>query len=320
LAVVSAASAAASPAGAAPPSMPGAVASASTAPAVPAARAALRFWTPARMRAAQPIDMRRPGGARLAGTSVVAPRGDAGLLGGAEQAIAEFAEVADPTAPGFRQNGAIFVDLPHGGGLARCSGVSVDAPNLSVVFTAGHCVNAGGPRQWFDRDWVFVPGYHDGVRPFGVFIAKWLGATAPWVYGESENADVGAAVVMRNERGQRLGAAVGGYDIAWNLPVRQVFDVHGYPAAPPFDGATQRICEDTPFLGHDLASFLWLGPLNLALTCRVTGGGSGGAWTIHGDVLNSVTNYGYSDDPATNFGAYFGDAVRDLYKQAAKVR
>jgi hypothetical protein len=288
---------------------------------VSTARDALRFWTPARMRAARPIDMQRQGSAELARPSAASPEPDrGGLLDGAEQAVAEFAEVADPTAPGFRQNGAIFVDLPHHQGLARCSGTSVNAPNMSVVFTAGHCVNAGGPRRWFDRDWIFVPGYHDGVRPFGVFVAKWLGATAPWVHGGSENADVGAAVVMRNERGRRLGAAVGGYDIAWNLPARQVFAVHGYPAAPPFDGATQRICEDTPFLGHDLASFLWTGPLNLALTCRVTGGGSGGAWTIHGDVLNSVTNYGYSDDPATNFGAYFGDAVRDLYKQAAKVR
>jgi hypothetical protein len=282
------------------------------------ARDALRFWTPARMRAARPIDTQVQGGAELARPSA-APETDAGgLLGGAEQAVAEFAEVADPTAPGFRQNGAIFIDL--GGGLARCSGTSVNAPNMSVVFTAGHCVNAGGPRQWYDRDWVFVPGYHDGVRPFGVFTAKWLGATAPWVEEGSENADVGAAVVMRNARGQRLGEAVGGYGIAWNLPARQVFDVHGYPAAPPFNGDTQRLCTGKPFLGHDLASFLWTGPLNLALTCRVTGGGSGGAWTIHGDVLNSVTDYGYSDDPATDFGAYFGDAVRSLYREAARVR
>lgn len=283
-------------------------------------REALRFWTPARMRAARPIDTAREGSAELAQPSAAPEPDPGGLLGGAEQAVAEFAEVADPTVPGFRQNGAIFVDLPHQQGLARCSGTSVNAPNMSVVFTAGHCVNAGGPRQWYDRNWVFVPGYHDGVRPFGVFTAKWLGATAPWIGEGSENADVGAAVVSRNERGQRLAAAVGGYGIAWNLPARQVFDVHGYPAAPPFDGDTQRLCIGKPFLGHDLASFLWTGPLNLALTCRVTGGGSGGAWTIHGDVLNSVTDYGYSDDPATNFGAYFGDAVRALYGRAARVR
>ena len=80
-----------------------------------------------------------------------------------------FQTVADPTLEGDSQNGAIFLALGHGEGFARCSGTSVDAPNLSVVFTAGHCVDEGGPQgRWFSRNWVFVPGYHDGERPFGV--------------------------------------------------------------------------------------------------------------------------------------------------------
>jgi len=290
-------------------------------PGTAAAREALRFWTPARMRQARPLDMPRPEGRGLARQSSAEAEVDPvrGLEADA-RARSEFAAVADPTAPGFRQNGVIFTVLPGGSGLARCSGTSVNSPNRSVVITAGHCVNEGGPGRWFNQDWVFVPGYHDGVRPFGVFVAKWLGATAPWIDGGSENADVGAAVVSRNERGQRLGAAVGGDDIAWNLPPNQVFDVHGYPVEKPFDGATQRLCSGTPFLGHDLASFLWPGPLNLALTCDVTGGASGGGWTIHGNVLNGVTNYGYGDDPTTDFGAYFGDSVHALYARAARVR
>ncbi len=285
------------------------------------AREALRFWTPARMRQARPLDMPRPQGGGLARQSSAQAEVDPvrGLESDA-RARSEFATVADPTAPGFRQNGVIFIVLPGGFGLARCSGTSVNSPNRSVVITAGHCVNEGGPGHWFNHDWVFVPGYHDGVRPFGVFVAKWLGATRPWIDGGSENADVGAAVVSRNERGQLLGAAVGGDDIAWNLPPNQVFDVHGYPVEKPFDGATQRLCSGTPFLGHDLASFLWPGPLNLALTCDVTGGASGGGWTIHGNVLNGVTNYGYGDDSSTDFGAYFGRAVQALYERAARVR
>jgi hypothetical protein len=272
------------------------------------------------MQAARPLDAPRPTGGGLASSSAAAEGADGELLGGARRAVADFAEVADPTAPGFRENGAIFVDLPRGQGLARCSGTSVNAPNMSVVFTAAHCVNDGGFGKWFDRDWIFVPGYHDGVRPFGVFVAKWLGVTRPWIDGGSENGDVGAAVVSRNERGQRLGAAVGGYDIAWNLSPRQVFDVHGYPAAQPFDGASQRLCAGKPFLGHDFASFLWRGPLNMGIDCPLTGGASGGGWTIRGNVLNSVTDYGYSDDARTTFGAYFGNAVRALYRQAARVR
>lgn len=283
-------------------------------------RHAQDFWTPARMRRARPLDAPQPKGGGLARVSEApSTAAEAHGLSADARARSEFAAVPDPTGPEYRQNGAIFIFQP-GQGLARCSGTSVNAPNLSVVFTAGHCVNEGGFGRWFNRDWVFVPGYHDGVRPFGVFAAKWLGATSSWATSGSENADVGAAVVSRNERGQRLGDVVGGYGIAWNLPPSQVFDVHGYPVGPPFDGASQRVCAETPFLGHDFASFFWKGPLNLALRCELTGGASGGGWTIHGNVLNGVTNYGYGDDRTTAFGAYFGGAVRALYEQAARVR
>jgi V8-like Glu-specific endopeptidase len=319
------------------PSAPGAalfaafVALLATSPAAPAAetastagpaavRHALRFWTPQRMRRARPLNRPAParGGLARVAASPVADGEGRGVEADSE-ARAEFAQVEDPTAPDFRQNGVIFFFVP-GYGLGRCSGTAVDSPNRSVVVTAGHCVNFGGSRRWFNRDWVFVPGYHNGVRPFGVFPARWLGATAPWVEEGSENADVGAAVVGRNERGQRLGDAVGGYGIAFGLPPGQVFDIHGYPAEAPFDGATQRVCTGTQYLGHDLASFLWRGPLNLAVTCDVTGGASGGGWTIRGDVLNSVTNYGYEDDRRTDFGSYFGATVRALYREAARVR
>ncbi|HEY0318751.1 MAG TPA: hypothetical protein VGC49_10735 [Solirubrobacterales bacterium] len=290
------------------------------------AQQARDFWTAERMRAAQPLDLRlrrdaqplraatadsRPGDAPRR-VPALPPRSRA-------SASSTFGEVSDPTAPGLRQNGVIFFAV--GWRLARCSGTSVNAPDFSLVFTAGHCVNGGGSDgQWYRRLWVFVPGYRFGQRPFGVFPAKWLGSTRQWLTTGSENADVGAAVVMRNEHGQRLGDAVGAAGIAWNLKANQVFDVHGYPAGPPFDGETQRLCPQTPFLGHDPGSFLSGGPLNLAVDCDVTGGASGGGWTIAGGLLNSVTTYGYPDDPSTDFGPYFGSEVARLYRRAGSLR
>ena len=280
-------------------------------------REALRFWTPDRMRRARPLEVhRREGGglARVAGAPSAGEPQEPPVVA----SVPDPAVVPDPTAPGFRQNGAIFIAVPGGLGLGRCSGTAVQSPNRSVVITAGHCVHQFG--RWFNRDWIFVPGYYDGVRPFGAFVARWLGATTSWVQWGSENGDIGAAVVSRNERGQTLTEAVGGYDVAFGLSPKQVFDVHGYPAAPPFDGTAQRLCADTPFLGHDILSFLQPGPLNLALSCKVTGGASGGGWTIRDNVLNGVTNYGYRNDPATNFGAYFGAEARELYERAGSVR
>lgn len=268
---------------------------------------ALRFWTPARMQAAKPLDLRLPGSGKIA-------------LGGPASASSAFETVPDSTVSDTRVNGAIFIETPFG--LGRCSGTSVNAPNYSVVFTAGHCVNTGGPHgRWMDFRWVFVPGYRYGQRPFGVFPAKWLDTTRKWRTTGSENFDVAAAVVTRNQRGRLLAKAVGGTGIAFGLKARQVFDVHGYPVEEPFDGETQQVCRQTPFLGHDARSFLSPGPLNLAVDCDVTGGASGGGWTISdGKVLNSVTNYGYGDDPDTDFGAYFGKEVASLYHRAAQVK
>jgi V8-like Glu-specific endopeptidase len=277
------------------------------------------------MARARPLDLRRGGRLELGGRSArllapgapvqIPPRAPAA----GATASSSFEPVPDPAAPGFRQNGVIFFTV--GPFFARCSGTSVNAPNLSVVFTAGHCVKDPGPHgRWHGRNWVFVPGYRFGQRPFGVYPAEWLFVPRGWFTTGSENYDVAAAVVGRNEHRRRLGAVVGGTGIAWNQPAAQTFDVHGYPAESPFDGETQQLCSQTPYLGHDAASFLSPGPLNLAVDCDVTGGASGGGWTIEGNVLNGVTDYGYTEDPATDFGAYFGHEVAKVYGRAASVK
>jgi V8-like Glu-specific endopeptidase len=267
------------------------------------------FWTPGRIREAQPLEV-RPEAPAITSTKARST----GEFG------SNFEEVVDPTAPAYRVNGAIFVSLGIFG-YARCSGTAIASPNESVVVTAGHCVNSGGHGGlWFRDQWVFVPAYRFGQRPFGVFPARWLDTTRQWRRSGSENFDVGAAVVGRNQRGETLNEAVGGVGIAWNLKPRQNFEVHGYPAEEPFDGETQRVCPAARFLGHDPDSFLMPGPLNLAVNCDVTGGASGGGWTIDGKTLNGVTDYGYSDEGSPDFGAYFGNEVARLYGRAAKVR
>lgn len=289
------------------------------------AQDAAAFWTPARMARARPLDGRRVGRPTVltSGATEIAkgrPHEYPPFSPDPEASTsASFEVVPDSTSTTDRVNGVVFIVTPFG--LGRCSGTSVNAPNFSVVFTAGHCVNSGGPHgRWLASRWVFVPGYRYGQRPFGVFPAKWVDVTNQWRRFGGENFDVGAAVVGRNEKRQRLAKAVGGAGIAWGLKARQVFDVHGYPAEAPFDGETQRLCSQTPFLGHDARSFMEPGPLNLAVDCNVTGGASGGGWTIRDGILNSVTDYGYGDDPNTVFGPYFGREVGRLFRRAERVR
>lgn len=287
------------------------------------AREAAAFWTPARMRAAEPIEVfprRREARAtvrrgRRGEAKRVAVFGVPGPSYGAD-----FEQVPDPTLPEFRVHGALFLSFGIFG-YGRCSGTAVRSPNKSVVVTAAHCLNSGGKRgRWFTGRMVFVPAYRYGQRPFGVFPARWIDTTKQWRANGSENYDVGAVVVGRNEAGDKLGEAVGGTGIAFNQKANQTFDVHGYPSEAPFDGETQRICRGTRFLGHDASSFVFRGPLNLAVDCQVTGGASGGGWTIAGDRLNSVTNYGYFDETSPTYGAYFGKEVARLYGRATRKR
>jgi hypothetical protein len=262
------------------------------------------FWTPARMRRARPLPL----------PSLASSPGAEPLSGADESSTV----VPDPTAPGMRQNGVIFISEGPGRGFGRCSGTSVSSPNLSLVFTAGHCVFDEG--RWSARHWVFVPAYRYGERPFGVFAAKWLGTTPGWRNHYNFNFDVGVGVVGRNERGERLGAAVGSDKVAFDLSPHQLFDVYGYPVAQPFTGSTLRVCSQAPYLGHDLGAWLTPGPLELGVSCEVSGGSSGGGWVIDGDTLNGVTSNAYSNDPTTVYGPYFGHAVARLYAEATRVK
>ncbi len=225
--------------------------------------------------------------------------------------------IAEPAASGYSQYGAVFGESEDGQWF-RCSGTSVDAPNRSLVVTAGHCVYDEG--QWAARKWVFVPGYRYGERPFGTFVAHWIGTTPGWRRHENFNYDVGMAVVSRNERGQTLAGAVGADEFASGLSPKQDFDVYGYPVAHPFTGATLQRCPRTAFEGHDFESFDFPGPLDLAVECDVTGGASGGGWVISGDRIDGVTSNGYDDDPTTTYGPYFGRAIAQLYARASRVK
>ncbi len=288
------------------------------------ARAATAFWTPARMALARPIEVAAgpdgiPAAEPLSWGARGRPVSVAPLAKSAPPPGSSFEAVADPTAPAYRVNGVVFFETFFGPG--RCSGTSVNSPNLSVVFTAGHCVNSGGRHgSWYGNQWIFVPAYRYGQRPFGAFPAKWLGTTPRWRSEYSESADVGVAVVGRNAAGQRLGAAVGGARFASGLEPRQDFAVHGYPAEAPFSGETQQVCAAAGFLGRDPQSLRFGGPLSLAAGCNVTGGASGGGWTIAGGRLNSVTAYDYPADPTTVFGPYFGKEVARLFHAAGRVR
>ncbi|MEV5413700.1 peptidase [Thermopolyspora sp. NPDC052614] len=209
--------------------------------------------------------------------------------------------------------GRVFFTLNENGRArtASCSGTAVTSANRSVVITAGHCVKSGGR---FHTNWVFVPGFNNGNRPFGTWVATNLFTTPQWNANEDLNFDVGAAVVAPLN-GRNLVDVVGGQGIAFNQARRQQMYSFGYPAAQPFDGSSLIFCAGRA-KDDDISSN------DLGLGCIMTGGSSGGPWFLAfnertgAGVVNSVNSFKYNFDPNTMYGPFFGQEAQAVFAAA----
>ena len=305
-----------------------------------------RYWTQARMRAAEPLALPAPPGSPLPpgavplaalsaaeGPSAVGPT-DAGsaavqsledeLLGDAERRAdppVDRSEVADPSEPPFRSHGKVFLTVSGGSspGNYVCSGTALSSNNRSVVWTAGHCVfdDLGGG---YASNLIFVPGYRDGNAPYGEWTARELATTEEWRREANLSFDLGAAVVARDDEGRGLVDVVGGRGVGFNQPRTQQYASFGYPAESPpiefFGGGRMYRC-DSPLGGTDNPP--GSGPPTNWIACDMNGGSSGGGWVARGAVL-SVNSYSYCLELFCEqrlYGPYQSDSAQDLYKSVA---
>jgi hypothetical protein len=254
-----------------------------------------RYWTPARMRSARPLDLALRGG-----RPARAPA--------APTAAASFLPVETPETPPFSFNGRIFVR--QGRLVGFCSGTAIDTPTRQLVLTAGHCVNSGPfptPRRrasiW-SRFLEFVPAYNGGVAPFGSFVARrsTISALKQWTGHGNPDYDIGAFLTQPGTAGLNLADAVGGgATIVADLPRAQQFQTFGYP------GETTRMqsCR-SPYIGDDVLTNLFPGPPTMAVHCHWAPGASGGGWLIaEGTEINGINSYLHLNDRSRTFGPYF---------------
>ena len=286
------------------------------------------YWTNKRMRSATPLKLKlkiapapsaaaasvtaRPGSVdpvapRRAGASTNPTRNGSALQMSADYAFAFDRYEVDPPYTVYPKSthGKVFFTDPSTGGNFVCSGTALSSENRSVVWTAGHCVNGGG-GPWY-TNWMFAPARRDGSNPYGTFTAQELWSTTGWASNGDISYDLGAAVVNAGG-GSLLTDLVGGRGITWNAPRHQNYESHGYPAAPPFGGERQIVCE-SPWGGDD---FPGSGPATMRIDCDMTGGSSGGGWVVGGNV-HSVNSYKYTFDPNSMYGPYHGQGAADLY-------
>ncbi|WP_198035276.1 trypsin-like serine peptidase [Streptacidiphilus rugosus] len=193
-----------------------------------------------------------------------------------------------------------------------CSGAVVDSPSHDIVVTAAHCVI--GPGTGRARGGLtFVPGYHDGLRPFGTWSVATVVAGAAWTTRGSTDDDVAFLILRPDAAGHRIQDATGAEALAFNPATGTRAVTVGYPSRterPVFCASTLRA-----FRAHQLE-----------FDCPgLPGGTSGGPMLAgvdaaargRGAVVGVIGGYeGGGDTDDVSYTSYFGPAIAAVYRAA----
>jgi hypothetical protein len=321
-------------AGLASAAMLGAVAAPATATptagaAIVGARAqagALAYWTPQRLAAAIDLDGTAPPtttthrDVATVRTANQPYRRPAAFPTGGRSAATPAAMHPDATAPqrwtagGLIAGtaGKVFFHNAKTNGDYACSGDAVSSDNKSVVATAGHCVVDTDGTVY--QNWVFLPGYDHGNRPYGTFAATSLHWESQRI-GDADAAWDAAFATVGQVNGARLVDTVGGQGIGFDLTPGQYVYSFGYGGSAAEGGGEQvNWCagSDTFATGHE-GGGVW------GIDCVQSGGSSGGpflrdfgtgngAGTQIGNISISAGSYEYHP--------YYGWEARAAYDAA----
>ncbi|MGV9291659.1 trypsin-like serine peptidase [Streptomyces sp. NPDC003719] len=289
------------------------------------------LWKPDRMKSAKEADKTVTTKDAAAGQGVSDP----------EPAPVEAQAEKRPYHENAAPVGKVFFDSPEGPMV--CSGTVVTDVNhpgkSNLVWTAGHCVHAGGSGGWY-RNIAFVPSYNDlgkseaeladassvEMAPYGTWWADWASTTHQWIQGGSETGGDGAAYdysvlhVTPEQGGKSLEETVGAaLDVDFSAPSADEagsMGAWGYPAAPPYNGLEMFSCVDRPgrlSLSPSLPAMYRIG-------CTMTGGSSGGGWfrVVDGETrLVSNTSIGPLDNTWLA-GPQLGPQAEAMYQKMSR--
>ena len=288
-------------------------------------RKALEYWTPARIRAAKPVETkpRNPKFNQTSQQGASRKRPD-----GSGPPIAIDGQLPD-------QNGTVLgrlissknqvvktvgkVYMSDGYGDYVCSGAVVTAPSGSLIVTAAHCIYDRDTDLWYNSYWLFKPAYDYGDEP----LLSWTGIyfTIPTryanvLYSEANyNFDYGFVVVDRIA-GRKISQITGSLGIAFNQPRYQLTYSFGYPVdigdgeimSACISRPVQALCGSSDYIGQ-------------ALRCGMGGGCNGGPWIQNfvdktgAGYMTGLNSYTCDSDPYMRHGPYFDKNTKSSYDQ-----
>ena len=289
------------------------------------------YWTPARMAAAIPRDL------RVAGSPVIPaakggipgpPGGGGGGGGGSDVAGASWTKGGAV----LLKTGKVYFSLS--GGNWQCSGsvVSDSTSGRSLVLTAGHCA-VDETNGSFATNWLFMPDWDASPASWntactGTLYGCWTATALVVHYGfahaggfnkQATTHDWAFAVVGNGGKSNgQLDTTVGSFGIQFSgVSSGDRLDAFGYPAAAPYSGNDLTYCAGSIFSDQYNGNATW------GLGCNMTGGASGGPWLAafnegdgSGGTASSLNSYKYSNDKNHMYGPKFNSNTSATYTAA----
>ncbi|WP_181784679.1 trypsin-like serine peptidase [Pseudonocardia pini] len=200
--------------------------------------------------------------------------------------------------------GALFPGPPAALGDHFCSGSVVDTPTGDVVLTAAHCV-AEGDGTPADTGMSFVPGYHAGEEPYGVWTVDSVAVDPRFLADADPDYDVAFLTVSGPAPIQDV---TGGFPVAFDPGVGDRVQAVGYPIED--DGPTVRTGVTQRY-----------SPTQLELPAPgLEDGTSGGPWLRADGAVVGLTG-GYQqggEDFDTSYSTYLAPGFAQLREQAVE--
>ncbi len=203
--------------------------------------------------------------------------------------------------------GALFSTRSGHLGQHFCTGSVVASPAGDLVLTAAHCIQ--GKKA---ANVAFVPGYHRGQQPFGVWAVRQVFVDRAWASSRSRNDDFAFLVVAQSGDATPIQDLTGGEKLGTGWKPVQKVQVIGYPDTRerPITCTSKTRAFGAHQLEFDCGGY--------------TNGTSGGPFlaNVHpatglGAVIGVIGGYQQGGDtPSVSYSARFGPAVRALYNKA----
>ena len=280
-------------------------------------QASKEFWTADKFLSAQVLNISVPTTASLSRAAAYVPNGPPTQFDGVQnQGNQTKTRALSSTGRHIYTTGRVFWTL--GAYTYSCSGVVVPSWSGDLILTSGNCVFNTATLSWYiNNNWVFVPGYYNGIAPYGIWSPRRM-----WVRTEfatttpNYNYDVGFVALNRLSRWSIQGY-VGSQSIAFNWPRLQYTYTFGYPTNL-FNGLWLTYCAGYA----QNPSGLLGGYYGQGVACTMGAGSAGGprlqnfAESTGIGYVTSVNSFTRSDIPNILHGAYFDSTLLLTYNVA----